>query len=471
MKTNHIIQKFLLILAGLLVLAAGAQAQTSFTSTSSTAAWGTSRWNNSSDATPYTSAFTANNTVNFTSGNYSFNTGMGSGNTINIGNVTVSSSVNVTFTGSIAGTYATGGAVRTINVGSGAVYDLGSQNISTASGTGFIKSGSGAFATGGSGYTGGFTLNAGTMIMRGINAMGNGNVTLNGGTVAANATRNVTARYTSFNIAGDVQFGEFAANVALASDTAALTFADNVALGAATRTLTLGNNGTQTFSGNISASAGVGLTFAANANTGSGSFVLSGNNTFSGGTTVNGGTVNANAVNALGGTSGVTINGGTLLLSSTNATKTTATLALGGGTLQMSSSAGVSDTLSSLTLSDNSTIDFGTISSGNNKLTLGFVSSWTSGKTLSIWNWTGTADTAGGTDQLLLSSTTGWAAQLANIKFYSGAGTGAFAGAAIVSGELVASAVPEPGTIAAGVALIGFIAYRERRRFRFLIQG
>ena len=82
-------------------------------------------------------------------------------------------------------------------------------------------------------------------------------LTLNGGTMASDATRSfANTKYGGgIVIGGNVQFGELAANVPLASSSANLSFANNVSLGAATRTLTLGNSGTMTFSGVISNTA------------------------------------------------------------------------------------------------------------------------------------------------------------------------------------------------------------------------
>ncbi|MFZ4598221.1 MAG: hypothetical protein ACOYNN_06205 [Terrimicrobiaceae bacterium] len=62
-------KKTLTIIGLAVATLAGVQAQTSFTSNSVSTAWNAARWNNSSDAAPYNSAFTANNNVNFTSGN------------------------------------------------------------------------------------------------------------------------------------------------------------------------------------------------------------------------------------------------------------------------------------------------------------------------------------------------------------------------------------------------------------------
>jgi len=302
-------KKTLTIIGLAMATLAGVNAQTSFTGNSSTGHWFTNRWNNSADAAPFTSAFTANNTASFTAGNYTF-TGGGTGN---VGNIIVATGANVTFSAA-SGTLGTGGNVRTITVGSGSLLDFNANAISTAAGVGFIKSGAGVLALSGGTYAGGFTLNAGTVILRGVNAMGDGGLlTLNGGTVAGSATRNLTDKYDSgIVIGGDVQFGEVASNVSIALNTANLTFNNNVALGAATRAFTIGNNGTQTFSGVISGSAGTGLTIKANVGT-TGSIVLSGTNTYTGLTDVQSGTLTlGNATNTIANTSNVTVSGGTL---------------------------------------------------------------------------------------------------------------------------------------------------------------
>ena len=278
----------------------GASGQ-SFTSTSATGLWNTSRWNNTSDAAPYTSAWVANSNASFTSGTYNFSGANGSGS-VNVGNITLASGVTVNFTAA-AGTIATT-ATRTIDVGSGALLDFNTQAMSTAAGTGFIKNGAGVLATAGGGYSGGFTLNAGTIIARGVDAMGanaSNVLTLNGGVVASNATRSFAN--TKFGggivVGGNVQFGELATVVSLASSTANLSFANNVSLGSAVRTFTQGNNGTQTFSGIVSNTSG-GITFAANAST-DGRFDFTNTaNTFTGDVNINGGEVRFTADGGLG---------------------------------------------------------------------------------------------------------------------------------------------------------------------------
>ena len=150
------------------------------------------------------------------------------------------------------------------------------------------------FSANGNTYPGGFTLSAGTMIVGGVNAMGNGGaLNINGGAIGANNTRNITARYSGINIGGDFQFGVLSSAVSLASDTANITFADNVALGAATRTVTLGGAANYTFGGIISGASGVGLTIA-QLPSASGKITLTGVNTFNGATTISGGTLLVN---------------------------------------------------------------------------------------------------------------------------------------------------------------------------------
>ena len=300
--------------------------QSSYTSTSATGLWFSSRWNNTADAAPYTSAFTANNAASFASGTYTF-TGGGTGN---VGNVTLADNTTVTFSAA-SGTLATGGLVRTITVGTGSLLDFNTNAFSTATGTGFIKNGAGVLATAGGGYSGGFTLNAGSLIMRGVDAMGGSatNVlTLNGGVVASNATRSpANTKYGGgIVIGGNVQFGELATNVALANSSANLSFANNVSLGNATRTLTVGNNGEQTFSGVISNTGTGGITFAANAATDGQFRITNAANTFTGNTTINGGEVRFTTNGSMGNAANdIIIDGGRF------ATASGATFTLGAG--------------------------------------------------------------------------------------------------------------------------------------------
>ena len=290
--------KFAIATCTALLLAGGAsaQAQTSYTGTTSTGLWFSSRWNNTTDASPYTLAFTANNAASFAAGNYTF-TGGGTGS---VGNITLAAGATVTFSAA-SGTWGTGGAVRTLDFGVGSLLNLGSQTISTAAGTGFIKSGAGVLALGGGTYAGGFTLNAGTVILQGVNAMGaGGSLNLNGGTVAGSATRDLTGKYTGgIVIGGNVQFGELSTVNTLASSSGNLTFSDAMNLGSAVRTFTLGNTGTVTFGGVISNSFG-GLTFSANTGATGKSNITGSANTFTGDINIDAGEVQFTADGSIG---------------------------------------------------------------------------------------------------------------------------------------------------------------------------
>ncbi len=313
------------------VLAAGfaagdraAQAQTSFTDVLATGAWNTARWNNDADAAPYTEAYTTNQNVNFTTGNYAF---AGMGSALNVGNITVNSGANVNFA-TIGSTFATGGNVRTFDIASGSTFDFNGQALSTAAGTGFIKNGLGVLGTGGGNFTGGFTLNNGTVVARGTTGLGSGvsnTLALNGGTITANANRDFAdTRFPGgISIGGNVQLGAFASEVAISSDTARVTFANNVNLGGANRTLTLGNSGNHGFSGIISNGS---LTFAANSAT-DGRFDITGTaNTFTGDINVNGGEVRFTADGSMGNANNdIIIDGGRF------ATLSGATFTLGAG--------------------------------------------------------------------------------------------------------------------------------------------
>ncbi len=300
-------------LAALLGLGvAAAQAQTSFTSTTATSAWNAARWNNTTDAAPYTSAFTANNAVSFTSGSYTF---AGMGATTNVGNVTVAPGVSVSFS-SIGSTYATGGLVRTINVGAGGLFDLSGNSVSTAGGTGLIKSGDGVFGTGAGAFAGGFTLNAGTVIARGTTGLGSGAtnaLTLNGGVLAANASRvfDSTRFGGGITIGGDVQIGALATAVTLSNSTANIALANNVSLGGVARTLTQGSNGAHGFSGIVSNTGSGGITFAALPATDGRFEISNAANTFTGDININGGEVRFTSDGSLGNAANdVIIDGG-----------------------------------------------------------------------------------------------------------------------------------------------------------------
>ena len=417
-----------------------------YTGTASTGLWNSSRWSSSSSG-PFTSAWTANSASSFLAGTYTFSGAIASG-TVNLGNVTLADSTTVSFSGA-SGTLGTGGAVRTFTIGSGSSIDFNTGAVSIAAGTGFIKEGSGWMATSGAFYTGGFTLNAGTIVMRGINAMGNGAnqvVTLNGGTVAANGDRNVLARYGGgFNIAGNVQFGALSSAVSLSSSSANITFGDNVALGGATRTLTIGANGTYTFSGAI---ANGGVTIDALSGT-TGRITFSGTtaNTYSSATAVNGGILELNktaGVNAIAGNVSVA-SGATLLISADNQVANSSAVTLSGGTILRGATA--DEVFGNLNLTTASFLDYG--ATGTGSLQFG---TYTPSSLLTVSNFRDGSKLIFGSD---LTTTVN------NASFFSfdNGFTSNWDGSLFTI-----TAVPEPSTYAAAAGLIGLMLWPARRR-------
>lgn len=168
---------------------------------------------------------------------------------------------------------------------------------------------------------------------------------------------------------------------------------------------------------------------------GSGILILSGANTYSGGTTITSGTLQLGAVNALpvgNPGNGLVLNGGTL--------KTGATSGFSSGTSS-------TNNIGTLNLSSNSTITLGT---GNHSLYFAASNavSW-SGSALTITGWTGSAGATGTAGKIFVGSNASGltGAQLAKITF-----SGYTAGAALLStGELVPTSTVSPTVTTATV--------------------
>jgi len=208
---------------------------------------------------------------------------------------------------------------------------------------------------------------------------------------------------------------------------------------------------------------------------GTGSVIVTASNTYSGVTNVNQGTLEiAGTAGALANTSRVTVNtGGTLLLSSTTTAaggqiNDSAEIVLAGGTIKANVN-GINESVGALTLSNDSTVDFGTLTGTNN---LRFADStapglWTSGTTLNIINYT--VDT----DHLFFGTVTGAGVttdQLGQISFYSGSSVGSgFLGTANYLPDGEVSPVPEPSSVATALGLVGLIGFRERRRLALVL--
>ncbi len=209
-----------------------------------------------------------------------------------------------------------------------------------------------------------------------------------------------------------------------------------------------------------------------------GGFVLSGNASYTGTTTISNVTVTLNNAGRMSGTSGITLNpGGTLRLASSGAVSTdrinnAATLTMAGGTLNTGGlsegtvSGGVPTAgIGALTLTASSVLD---LSNGASIVTFAdsSASAWTSGTTLNIYDWTGRAS-GGGTDEVFFGNNANGltTAQLAQVAFYSDAGSTFLGyGGILTNGEVVP--VPESSTLVGAAMLVGMVGYRERRRLR-----
>lgn len=303
-----------------------------------------SRWG-ATAAGPFTSAFTSGSVANFAAPN-----GTGVGASITVGGFNATENFTLTAAGGTVSNQ--GNGVVPVSVSAGKTLDFGAQVFTSSAGAGYVKNGAGVLAFAGGTYGGGFTLNAGTVIARGVNAFG-GNVAspgllnINGGAVGASLSRDFSDKYSAINLGGDFQLGVLAAAVPISSDAANLTFNSSVALGAATRTVTVGANGTYTLGGVVSGGPGVGLNVAKLPNA-TGRLVLSGANTYAGPTIVGGATLalvgsgsvaNSSAVELAGGstfdvsglTTALTLSSGQALKAGGNISSATIATAAGKG--------------------------------------------------------------------------------------------------------------------------------------------
>jgi len=137
------------------------------------------------------------------------------------------------------------------------------------------------------------------------------------------------------------------------------------AIDAGTRTVTLSANttGTGAFGNTITVDGVVNLTSVIK--DGSGTWTLSGQNTYTGSTTVSVGTLalESGSGSALGATATITINSNaTLLIAKGDQINDSASITLSGGTIQRAS--GVSETMGDLTLTADSTLNYGSGTEG-----------------------------------------------------------------------------------------------------------
>ena len=289
--------------------------------------WGTSAagpftgtWTSANNA-----IFNANSTVTFA--------------TASVANVTVANGVTVTVTqaGTLTPSAQAGGVgVSTFDVGTGSLLTWTTQNWSTTAGAGFIKNGAGTWDIGAQGNAfnatnGGFTLNAGTVIVSGNNSFGGTNSALiiNGGTIQSSGGR---------TYANNITLGGNVTN----TGTGNATFGGTVGLGAVTRTITNSTtSGSRIYSGIISGTSGSGLSF--NGSGAGQTYIGNASNSFTGTISILGsGEVGFASDGALGNTANtIVIDGGRLSSATTGGAAVTSTWSSTHG-IQVGDTAGTS---------------------------------------------------------------------------------------------------------------------------------
>ncbi len=198
---------------------------------------------------------------------------------------------------------------------------------------GIIKAGAGVFQLNGTAndFTGDVTVNEGMLQLRGQGSMGNATkkLIINGGKLSTVGAQSLT-------LANPIEIG---GDFALSSGSGTLTLNGTMDLGGATRTLTAEGNGNKSIAGDISNGGLV-------VNQSNGTLTFSGNNTYTGTTTLSNGTLLVNGAHTGGGlytvASGATL-GGTGLIDA-------AIAALAGGIVAPGNSIGTLTTSNSFDL-------------------------------------------------------------------------------------------------------------------------
>ncbi|MCO5062311.1 MAG: autotransporter-associated beta strand repeat-containing protein [Kiritimatiellae bacterium] len=272
-----------------------------------------------------------------------------SGGSLSIANAFTLSGGSPTFVGSnpltISGAVSLSGANRTITVTASTLTLSG--NISESGSRRLVKEGSGTLTlSGNNAHSGGTELNSGTLNIGHANALGSGTFYTDGGTFDNSSGGALT-------VANAV---EFDGNPTFTGTSPLTISGAGTLVGAATRTLTISAS-TLTLSGVLGEdSAGRNLT-----KQGSGTLILSGNNTYSGNTTVSAGTLQIGAGGTSGSVAGNIANSATLIFDRSNDLTYSGVLS-GSGTVEKKG-------VGALTLSGNNTFSgAATISAGTIKL-------------------------------------------------------------------------------------------------------
>jgi fibronectin-binding autotransporter adhesin len=288
--------------------------------------------------------------------------------------------------------------------------------------------------------------------------------TYTGGTIVNAGTVVVNSGSSLGNSSAAVQLNAGTLQVA-----SGFTTTRNIALGSADSTVAVDAGQTYTVGSVVSGNGALNKA-------GAGTITLTGANTFTGATNIDGGVLIAAASSgtALGTTTGISVNnGGTLLLGASNQVNNSAAVTLAGGTISKGNFSEGSTSAAgfgALTLEANSVLDFGTGTVG----TLTFASlAHDDTFRLIVNNWSGTAATLGSasTDRLIFASD-----QTANLSYFtfSGYGDGATQfriGNTSFYEVVPMTPVPEPSTYAAAALTLLAILWQQRKRVQKLVRG
>ena len=331
---------------------------------------------NKTSSQTFTDGGTVSNTINFTVKNGSTlqmatptTTVTGSGTFL----MEAGSTLGVTSVDGISTSGATGNirtTTRTYTAGSSLIYNgTGSQAV----GNGLTSTNKANLTINNPGNT--VTLGAATSITGALTVMAGSTLDLSSFALGspssvvlecgASASSSITNTSGALTLGGNVTVNDVAG-----AGTEGPTISCPVTLGA-TRTFTIADDGSSaadlTVTGIVS--GGFGIT-----KEGPGKMMLSAANAYTGTTTINAGTLELNTAD--------------------ERIANASTMTLGGGTFSTGATTGYSETVSTLNLIDNSTINLGT---GTHTLTFANSSGigWTANKVLTITGWTGTIESAG----------------------------------------------------------------------------
>jgi len=247
-------------------------------------------------------------------------------------------------------------------------------------------------------------------------------------------------------------------NAAVLEVTAAGTLTNALTIGAGHGVLSNSSTGTLVIAGGVAKN---GTVFTSRAGTGTNVFtgVISGASANSDFVVDGGTTVFSNVMTYNGPT--IITNGGTLVLGVNDAMPAGSNLILGGGTFIVGSGGTrYTDTLGTLTLTADSTIDMGA-TGGLGTITFADSAgiSWATNAVLTITNWQGVANQTSAVTKLLFGTGGLTSTQLGQVRFANQN----IDGGTLINGEL--APIPEARIIWAAVALTLFVLWRERRRW------